>query len=118
MMEYYIKVLQNYAKFEGRARRSEYWYFVLFNTVISLVLGVIDEFLGIGFLGSLYSLAILVPSLAVTARRMHDVNKSAWFMIIPIYNLILTIQAGDVGSNDYGPDPKMDYQDEIDQIGR
>ncbi|MEH0157435.1 DUF805 domain-containing protein [Limibacter armeniacum] len=105
-MNYYLKVLQNYAVFSGRARRSEYWYFVLFNVIFTFVLMGLDVTLGLGFLNSLYSLVVLVPSLAVGVRRMHDVGKSGWFFIIPIYNLILAVSEGEQGDNEYGSDPK------------
>lgn len=108
-MNYYLKVLQNYAKFSGRATRSEYWYFVLFNFVISFGLGIVD---GIAFGGqvisSIYSLAVLVPSIAVGVRRMHDVDKSGWFLLIPIYNLILAITEGTRGSNRFGNEDGSD----------
>jgi len=105
-MKYYLKVLQNYANFNGRARRSEYWYFFLFNTLISLVLGFIDGLLDTTIIGSLYSLAVLIPTIAVGVRRMHDVGKSGWFLLIPIYNIILAVTDGEKGENSYGPDPK------------
>lgn len=105
-MNYYIKVLQNYANFNGRARRSEYWYFVLFNFLISIVLGFIGGAIGFELIGTLYSLAVLLPSLAVAVRRMHDVGKSGWFILIPIYNLILACTDSQVGENEYGPNPK------------
>jgi uncharacterized membrane protein YhaH (DUF805 family) len=105
-MNYYTKVLKNYATFSGRARRSEYWYFVLFNIIISIVLGLIGGMLELGFLSNLYSLLIIVPSIAVGVRRMHDVGKSGWFLLIPIYNLILAVTEGTKGTNAYGADPK------------
>jgi len=105
-MNYYLQVLKNYAQFNGRARRSEYWYFVLFSTIVSVGLTALDLVLGTGFLNSLYSLAVLIPSIAVGIRRMHDVDKSGWFILIPIYNLILACTEGTKGDNEYGPDPK------------
>jgi uncharacterized membrane protein YhaH (DUF805 family) len=105
-MKWYFKVLSNYANFNGRASRSEYWYFILFTVIISFVLALIDGALGIRFgLYNVYSLAVLVPSIAVSVRRMHDVDKSGWFSLIPIYNLILACTAGTPGANHYGPDP-------------
>jgi uncharacterized membrane protein YhaH (DUF805 family) len=106
IMNYYLHVLKNYAQFNGRARRSEYWYFVLFNTLITVVLMGIDVALETGFLQALYSLAVLLPSIAVGIRRMHDVGKSGWFILIPIYNLILACTEGTKGENEYGADPK------------
>lgn len=112
-MNWYLAVLKNYAGFSGRARRSEYWYFFLFTFIIIVVLTVIDITIGTysvefnrGLLSSIYSLVTLVPGIAVAIRRMHDVGKSGWFVLIPIYNLILACTEGDRGSNEYGPDPK------------
>jgi uncharacterized membrane protein YhaH (DUF805 family) len=105
-MNYYIKVLQNYANFNGRARRSEYWYFVLFNFIISLGINLIGAAVDFDMLGNIYSLAVLIPSLAVAVRRMHDVGKSGWFILIPIYNLILACTDSQAGDNEYGPNPK------------
>ncbi len=105
-MNYYITVLQNYAKFSGRARRSEYWYYVLFNVIISFALGFIGGMINFNFLGNIYSIAVLIPSIAVGVRRMHDVGKSGWYLLIPIYNLILACTEGTNGDNEYGADPK------------
>ncbi len=113
MINYYKMVLSKYATFSGRSRRSEYWYFVLFNLIISFVLAFIDASIGTydletrnGLLGSIYSLALLVPSLAVAVRRMHDLGKSGWYILIPIYNIVLLATEGTKGTNEYGPDPK------------
>lgn len=119
MIEWYKKVVfENYANFNGRARRSEYWYFALLNIIISLVLSFVLTFISptLGLAANLYSLAVLIPSIAVGIRRMHDVGKSGWYILIPIYNLILACTEGEKGSNQYGPDPKNDF-DEINQIG-
>jgi uncharacterized membrane protein YhaH (DUF805 family) len=105
-MNYYLKVLQNYANFNGRARRAEYWYFFLFNMIASIIVGIIGGLMDFELLGNLYSLAVLLPTIAVGVRRMHDVGKSGWFILIPIYNFILTVTEGDAGENEYGPDPK------------
>ena len=105
-MNYYLKVLQNYATFSGRARRSEYWYFALFNAIIAFVLTFVGLQMGTTVLSNIYSLAILIPSIAVGVRRMHDVGKSGWFLLIPIYNLILACTDGVKGENEYGGDPK------------
>ena len=118
-MNYYLEVLKKYADFNGRARRSEYWYFILFSSIISVILSIATS--GTSMLKiiiSLYSLAVFVPSIAVGVRRMHDVNKSGWFLIIPIYNLILACTKGTDGPNEYGNDPKNpDYIEEVEQIG-
>jgi uncharacterized membrane protein YhaH (DUF805 family) len=108
-MEYYLKVLKNYANFNGRARRKEYWMFVLFHIIIFVVL----EGLAIGLQSMIfglilmvYALGTLIPALAVTIRRMHDVSKSGWFCLIPIYSLILAVTDSTPGANEYGPNPK------------
>lgn len=117
-MKYYVAVLKKYADFNGRARRSEYWYFTLFSIIISILLLVVETSVKTTLLGNIYSIAVLVPSIAVGVRRMHDVNKSGWYLLIPIYNLILACTAGTEGPNDYGDDPKNpEFSDEIEQIG-
>jgi uncharacterized membrane protein YhaH (DUF805 family) len=103
---YFTGVLKNYALFAGRARRAEYWWFTLFSTVISIALSAIGAAMDAPLISSLYSIGVLLPSLAVGVRRMHDVDKSGWFILIPIYNLILFVTPGTVGPNEYGPDPK------------
>tara|TARA_B100001113_G_C20918838_1_gene539152 strand:+ start:15 stop:344 length:330 start_codon:yes stop_codon:yes gene_type:complete len=109
-MNWYLKVLKNYAVFNGRARRKEYWMFVLFNTIISFVIGFIGGASGLDFLSGVYSLIVFIPSIAVAIRRMHDVGKSGWFILIPIYNFILAVTAGDSGDNAYGSDPKNESE--------
>jgi len=117
-MKWYLMVLKKYAVFSGRSRRSEYWYFFLFNVIISIALKITDYNLSYPILDTIYSLAVLVPSIAVAVRRMHDVNKSGWYCLIPIYNLILACTEGTSGPNDYGSDPKKtEFFDEIDQWG-
>ncbi len=118
MFTYYLKVLQNYVNFNGRARRAEYWYFVLTNLIISIGLSFAELYFETEFLGNLYSLAVLLPSLAVGVRRMHDTGRSGWYIIIPIYNLILAATEGDHGENEYGPDPKGDNSDLIAGFGQ
>ena len=112
-MEWYLKVLKNYSVFNGRARRKEYWMFCLFNIIFSYVLGFIDGFTGMmdmdsgyGLLSGIYTFAVLLPSISVAVRRMHDVGKSGWFCLIPIYNFILAVSEGTDGDNQYGSDPK------------
>lgn len=107
MINYYVSVLKNYVNFNGRARRSEFWYFFLINFIISTILtyGVAPLMHSL-ILANIYSLAVLVPSIAVAIRRMHDINKSGWFILIPIYNIVLAATEGDKGDNQYGPDPK------------
>jgi uncharacterized membrane protein YhaH (DUF805 family) len=117
-MNWYLEVLKKYAIFNGRARRSEYWYFVLFNIIVSVILGIIDGVAGTldiesgrGLISSIYSLAVVIPSIAVGVRRMHDVGKSGWFILIPIYNIILAATEGERGENQYGSDPKNPESD-------
>ncbi|UOQ51248.1 DUF805 domain-containing protein [Hymenobacter cellulosivorans] len=106
-MHYFINALKNhYADFNGRARRAEYWYFMLFNIIVSFVLGFVAGMLKMPWLASLFSLAVLIPGIAVAVRRMHDVGKSGWYLLIPIYNIILACTEGEKGPNAYGADPK------------
>lgn len=107
-MEYYLKVLRNYVMFNGRARRQEFWMFFLFNTIIAFVFGFVCRLISVPQLAGLYTLAVLLPSIAVGVRRMHDIGKSGWFILIPIYNLILAATEGDKGENQYGADPKAE----------
>jgi len=117
-MNWYIEVLKKYAVFNGRAQRAEYWYFFLFNFIISIVLGVIDAVISpgtkIGILGGLYSLAVLIPSIAVAIRRLHDTNRSGWWLfiiLVPIVGvivlLVFMVQDSKPEQNQYGPNPKV-----------
>ncbi|MEI6866340.1 DUF805 domain-containing protein [Flavicella sp.] len=116
-MNWYLIVLKKYADFKGRARRKEYWMFVLFNMIISMILSVLDSTIGLSVgISMIYSIAVMVPGISVGIRRMHDVGKSGWFLLFPIYNIILTIRDGDKGVNEYGSDPKNPI-DELDEIG-
>ncbi|MDD3679078.1 MAG: DUF805 domain-containing protein [Patescibacteria group bacterium] len=115
MFNYYLDVLKKYSDFKGRARRAEYWYFFLANFLISFglgfmdgLLGLADEVTGYGPLGLIYSLAVIVPSIAVGVRRMHDLNKSGWYILVPFYNIILAATEGQKGQNKYGDDPKTE----------
>ena len=106
-MQYFIDVMtKRYAQFTGRARRAEYWYFGLFYFLISMVLAGVAGAIRMPLLANVASLAFLIPSIAVGVRRMHDVGKSGWFLLIPIYNLILACTEGQHGENEYGADPK------------
>ena len=113
MFNYFKVCIQKYATFSGRARRSEYWYFFLANFLIGIILsfvdlgvGTFDEESGRGLLSSIAQIGLLIPSIAVGVRRMHDVGKSGWYLLIPFYNLYLACTDGDKGSNEYGADPK------------
>ena len=101
-MDYYLLAFKKYATFQGRARRKEYWMFFLCNCLIYFAIGLV----GSSELVLLYYLVVLVPSVAVAVRRMHDVGKSGWFVLIPLYNFILAISEGIKGENEYGLDPK------------
>lgn len=114
------RCFSNYATFSGRARRAEFWWFVLFNFFASFTLSFVDLiFFGLGHgmtggqpLSGLFTLAVLLPSLAVTVRRLHDTGKSGWWILlilIPFVGFVVLVwwyaTAGDEGPNDYGPDP-------------
>ena len=117
-MNWYLEVLKKYAVFRGRASRTEYWMFVLFNVIFAIAALVIDNLSGLatesvesGPVYSLYVLATLVPSLAVSARRLHDTGKSGWYLLlglIPCVGIILLVfmvTPGNIGANEYGEDP-------------
>ena len=108
-MQYFFKAFQNFANFNGRARRSEYWYFVLFNIIASVLVAVLSSAIQIPLIYLFYVLIAFLPGLAVAIRRMHDVGKSGWFILIPFYNLVLACTDGEKGDNEYGLDPKMNY---------
>lgn len=131
-MNTYVSVLTRYATFTGRARRSEYWIFTLVSAAIALALAVVDALVfgtgsvtalsgggsvsaavSIGVLSTIYSLAVLLPGLAVTVRRLHDTDRSGWWMLlgfVPIVGgivlLVLLALDGTRGPNGHGPDPK------------
>ena len=119
-MNWYIKVLKNYVNFSGRAQRAEYWFFVLFNCIALIIMSVLDNVLGtapaeggVGVLYMLYNLAVLLPSLAVAARRLHDTGRSGWMLLLglipcvgAIVLLVFLTQDSAAGANQYGPNPK------------
>jgi len=119
-MNWYLQVLKKYAAFDGRAQRKEYWYFVLFNFIISLVLGIIEGLADIApeedysILALIYGLFILLPSIGVSIRRLHDTGSSGWWLllnIIPVIGsiilLVIMISDSQEGTNQYGPSPKL-----------
>lgn len=112
-MNWYLDVLKKYAEFNGRARRKEYWMFFLFNLIISFVIGFVCGLI-LGEKGrivaNIYSLAVLLPSIAVGVRRMHDTDHSGWWIIVPIVNLVFACIEGTPGPNRFGPDPKLEAQ--------
>jgi len=119
-MNWYLAVLKNYAGFSGRARRKEYWMFTLFNIIFAIVAMLLDNVLGIamaeigyGPLYGLYTLAMFIPSLAVSVRRLHDVGKSGWMLLIvlipiigAIWLIVLMVTDSNSGENQYGSNPK------------
>ena len=113
-------VFSQYATFSGRARRSEYWFFVLFNYVISAALGFLGRYMFLfSILSGLYSLAVLIPSLAVTWRRLHDIGKGGgWYfmVLVPLVGWILLIiwlcRDSQPGENAYGPNPKEPFYED------
>lgn len=105
-------VKENYANFNGRARRSEYWWFVLANAVVNIIASVLDNLIGITIFTYIVGLALLVPGIAVAVRRLHDIGKSGWlyllaFTCVGIIPLIIWFaKDGDPQPNEYGPSPK------------
>jgi uncharacterized membrane protein YhaH (DUF805 family) len=130
-IEYYILAFQKYAQFSGRSTRNEYWWFYLVTFAVSVLAGRLDSILSIPFLSisNIYFLAIIIPTLSVSVRRLHDVDKSGWLILLPllpiaffllppsiilaifvliiiIWLFILTIRDSTPGANKYGPNPK------------
>ena len=119
-MNWYLAVVKNYAGFSGRARRKEYWMFALFNMIFIIVAMILDNILGLtvgelpyGVFYFLYALAVLIPGLAVSVRRLHDVGKSGWMILIAlipivgaIWLLVLMVTDSNPGENQYGANPK------------
>jgi uncharacterized membrane protein YhaH (DUF805 family) len=119
-MDWFLLALRRYAVFSGRSRRKEYWFYTLFYLIGYIIVGILDFALGttvaddeIGILGLLYALALLVPSISVTVRRLHDTNRSGWWFLIwlvpligIVVGLVLMCLDSDPGDNRYGPNPK------------
>lgn len=119
-MNWYIDAFKNYFNFSGRAHRKAYWMFVLFYIIFAFVAGVLDGILGtvnqetgLGVIGGVYAFATLIPSIALTTRRLHDTNRSGWWQllyIIPFIGglvvLIFTLLEGTNGDNRFGEDPR------------
>jgi uncharacterized membrane protein YhaH (DUF805 family) len=106
-------VLTQYATFSGRARRSEYWWFFLAYFIASVVASIIDGILGVMVLGVILGLGLLIPTLAVGVRRLHDIGKSGWWLLIgliplvgAIVLLVFACQDSQPGTNQWGPSPK------------
>ena len=117
---WFMTALKKYSIFEGRARRKEYWYFILIYLLtliplsfVDFLTGTLDPITGLGFIGSIYMLLMLYPTLAVTARRLHDTNRSGWWQLLNLLPLVgfvvivyFTVQDSQPGANQYGPNPK------------
>lgn len=132
-MKYYLLALQRYGQFSGRANRSEYWYFLLFHLLFLITAVILDNVLGLAFTGTaygiiyvVYSLVFIVPGLAVTVRRLHDIGKSGWYVLIGmipliggIWMIVLLAGKGTTGENKYGPDPNgtllFDFEEGVQQ---
>ena len=119
-MNWYLEAVKKYAVFEGRARRKEFWFFILFAYIFAFVLGFIDGMIGtisadvgLGLLSGLFVLAMFIPNISVTVRRLHDTDRSGWWWwicLVPliggIWLLVLLVLDGTPGENQYGPDSK------------
>lgn len=113
-MEWMLLPLKRYADFSGRSRRKEYWLYILGLWIAIIVASIVDGMLGLtgmvarvyGPLTALVYLGTIIPTIAVAVRRVHDSDKSGWFVLVPIYNLILMFLDGTRGPNRFGPDPK------------
>lgn len=113
-MKYWVECWKKYATFSGRARRKEYWMFVLFNFFFAIGTQIVDAVLGTGgVLWAGYSLAVFLPGWAVFTRRMHDIGKSGWWWLIglvpvvgAIVLLVFACTDSQPGDNVYGPNPK------------
>jgi len=114
-MKWYLEVLKKYAQFDGRSHRTEYWMFALISFLISMALNVVEILVGgPGILGTIYGLAVLVPSIAVGIRRLHDTNRSGWWILLGfvccvgwIVLIVFAVEDSTPGDNQYGPNPKQ-----------
>lgn len=119
-MSWYLQALKRWSDFNGRSRRKEYWMFLLFNVIVSIVLGIIDMLIGtysmntgVGVLSGVYMLVVLIPGIAVTIRRLHDTGRSGWWILIAlvpiiggIWLLVLMFLDSQKESNQWGASPK------------
>lgn len=113
-MNWYLAVLKKYAEFNGRARRQEYWMFILFNMIFATAASILDYILGTGsIINLIYSFAVLIPGIAVGVRRLHDTGRSGWMLLIGlipiigwIWVFVLLVSDSTPGENEYGQNPK------------
>ncbi len=119
-MNWFVRALKKYTDFSGRAQRSEYWYFILFYSFIWIGLAIVDGMMGsfnadfgVGMLSGIFSLAVLIPSISVSVRRLHDTDRSGWWLLIgfvpligAIILLVFCVQDSQATSNRFGPNPK------------
>lgn len=105
-MKHYFTVLRKYASVEGRASRAEYWNFLLFNYIVSVILAIIEARMHTHFVVITYAVATFLPGIAVGMRRMHDVGKYGIYFLIPLYNIVLACFAGEKGANAYDFKPE------------
>ncbi len=116
-MNWYLEVLKKYAVFSGRARRKEYWMFLLFSMLIAIGIGIIEGIIGSpGIIGLLYSFAVLIPSLAVSVRRLHDTDRSGWWLLVAfvpfiggLVLLVFMLLDSTPGQNSFGANPKEGF---------
>lgn len=106
MIGYFKRGLQNYANFNGRDTRPQFWWYYLGYIIIAVGVNIIATGMQMPLLASLVGLVFLLPNLAAGVRRIHDVGKSGWFILIPIYNIILWATEGEDRDNEYGPNPR------------
>jgi uncharacterized membrane protein YhaH (DUF805 family) len=110
-MKWFLGGLKKYAVFAGRASRTEYWMFLLVAVLIAFVVGFVDGATAAasrssgGALVGLYQLVMFLPTLAIAVRRMHDVDHSGWWAIVPVASLLIALQEGQRGRNRFGDDP-------------
>ena len=109
---YYLKVLKNYATFSGRSRRKEYWLFLLANFIVGFLIALILSSLtispeGLNGVLSIYYIATFIPHLAVCVRRLHDTDRSGWWLLLPLINVIIFTLDGEEDENRFGPNPKI-----------
>lgn len=119
-MQWYLQALKNYAVFSGRSRRKEYWMFSVFNMLVGFCLGFIAGLTGhsgvegvVALVTILYGLAVIIPGIALTMRRLHDTGRHGWWLLIVLVPIIgalvllfFMVQDGNATQNEFGPNPK------------